>query len=112
MTEAALAELKDSVQKAVAVGDQQADKADQRADQQARVEAVIGIYTCDANTLGKNKMDLRSDGSAFWFFDNGQPAGKTRWTFDGSAVNVGASKFTTEQSDLIDSRGNRWIHVR
>jgi len=103
MTESELAEFRTNVQKAIAADDQ-------KTEQKSHIEAVCGIYNADVP--GKSQMDLRSDGTAFYYYQNGQPAGKTRWTLSGDAVMVGVSKFTPEQSDLIDSRGNRWIHVR
>jgi hypothetical protein len=30
----------------------------------------------------------------------------------GNIVTIGNSKFTIEGNDLIDSRGNRWLHIR
>ena len=103
MTESELAEFRTNVQKAIAADDQ-------KTEQKSHIEAVCGIYNADVP--GKSQMDLRSDGTAFYYFQNGQPAGKTRWTLSEDGVMVGDSKFTPEQSDLIDSRGNRWIHVR
>ena len=103
MTEATLAELKENVQKAVAA-------EDQKSDQQARLASIIGVYR--SNVLGNNQVDLRSDGTAYWFYEGVQSAGKVRWTMEGNIITVGTVKFTQEQADLIDTRGRRWVHVR
>jgi hypothetical protein len=75
-------------------------------------QALSGIYYCQ-QAINKNKLDMRSDGSAVWLNNSsGQKFGTTKWTTDGDTVTVGSSQFKIESSDLIDSRGNRWIHVR
>ena len=105
MTEKSAAELRDNVQAAVV----QSDKAD-------KTDAVCGIYYCD-NAPNMNKLDLRSDGTAHFYYSNGMEIPSTRqtkqgWTLDGQKVTVGAKTFTIEQTDLIDNRGNRWLHIR
>jgi len=64
-----------------------------------------------------NQVDLRSDGTAVFFLDFGgttgeSPRPKTNWEMNDDTVTVGTTKFKIEQGDLIDSRGNRWLHIR
>jgi hypothetical protein len=75
-------------------------------------QALSGIYYCQQAVV-KNEVDLRSDSSAVWLNDSsGQKFGSAKWTTDGDTVTVGAARFKIEGSDLIDSRGNRWLHIR
>ena len=101
MTEKSEAELRDNVQAAIAQSDKK-DKAD----------AIFGIYYCES-VPGRNQVDLRSGGAAVFYYDGGrQQAGKTTWKLDGDTILIGTQKFTVEQTDLIDYRGNRWLHIR
>ena len=107
MTEKSEAELRSNVKAAIV----QSDKAD-------KAEAVLGIYNCQAGTVADGRLDLRSDGTAVFFSWTGSrwyPRSKTSWKLDDKKVTVGTQTikiFTIEQDDLIDSRGNRWIHTR
>jgi len=107
MTEKSEAELRGNVQAAIT----QSDKKD-------KVNAVLGIYNCEAASVADGRMDLRSDGTAVsfsWTGSSWHPRPKTNWKLDGNTVTVGTQAikiFTIEQDDLIDSRGNRWVHVR
>jgi hypothetical protein len=75
-------------------------------------QALSGIYYCQ-QAIGKNELDMRSDGSAVWLNDSsGQKFGTSKWTTDGDTVTIGGLPFKIEGSDLIDSRGNRWLHIR
>ena len=101
MTEKSEAELRDNVQAATA----QSGKKD-------KAEAVCGIYYC-ASVSDRNQVDLRSGGAAVFYFKGGRvQAGKTTWKLDGDTILIGTQKFTVEQTDLIDYRGNRWLHIR
>ncbi len=75
-------------------------------------QALSGIYYCQQANY-QNELDMRSDGSAVWLNDSsGQKLGTSKWTTDGDTVTVGRAQFKIEGSDLIDSRGNRWLHIR
>ena len=75
-------------------------------------QALSGIYYCQ-QAIVRNEIDLRSDGSMVWLNDSsGQKFGVSKWTTDGDTITIGNSQFKIESSDLIDSRGNRWIHIR
>ena len=107
MTEKSEAELRSSVQAAIV----QSDKKEQAS-------AVCGIYYCEnVRFPNPNQVDLRSDGTAVFFVDFGgasgeKPRPKTSWQMTDDAITVGATTFKTEQGDLIDSKGNRWLHIR
>ena len=79
-------------------------------------QALSGIYYSEqARHLGvyKDELDLRSDGSAVWLNDSsGRKIEDSKWTTDGDNITVGKTQFKIEGSDLIDSRGNRWLHIR
>jgi hypothetical protein len=101
------AELRGSIQAAQAVAK---DNVSQLAAEGR--QALSGIYYCQQAVV-KNEVDLRSDGSAVWLNDSsGQKFGSAKWTTDGDTVTVGATQFRIEGSDFIDSRGNRWLHIR
>jgi hypothetical protein len=114
MTEKSEAELRGNVQAAIA----QSDKQESQTAAQDRVNSVCGIYNCEAKNVSDGRIDLRSDGTAalfVWTSSGWYPRNKTNWKLDGNSVNVGTQTiriFTIEQDDLIDSRGNRWIHIR
>jgi predicted nucleic acid-binding Zn-ribbon protein len=75
-------------------------------------QALSGIYYCQQANY-RNEIDLRSDGSMGWLNDSsGQKLGASKWTTDGDTITIDSSKFKIESSDLIDSRGNRWLHIR
>lgn len=81
-------------------------------DQKAGIEAVAGIYGCDALPT-HNQVDLRSDGTAVYLSDQGRIlGGKLQWVIDGKSITIGSARFTVEGNDLIDYRGNRWLHIR
>jgi len=107
MTEKSEAELRSNVQAAIV----QSDKTD-------KAEAVLGIYNCQADNVAEGRLDLRSDSTAVFFSWTGSrwyPRPKTSWKLDENKITVGTQAvkiFTIEQDDLIDSRGNRWIHTR
>lgn len=106
MTEKSEAELKSSVQTADTIAK---DNVSQLATEGR--QALSGIYYCQ-QAINKNELDMRSDGSAVWLNDStGHKLGTAKWTTDGDTVTVGSSQFKIESSDLIDSRGNRWIHT-
>jgi hypothetical protein len=74
--------------------------------------ALSGINYCE-QVVGRDKLDLRSDGSAVWMNErDGQKLGSAKWTTDGSTVKIGFAEFKIEGSDLIDGKGNRWLHIR
>ena len=116
MTEKSEAELRSNVQAAIA----QSDKQDAQAAAQSQASSIYGVYNCP-DVQNYNQFDLRSDGTVASYFERqdgsemltGQ---KATWELDGGTVwitkNAGMQKFTVEQDDLIDSRGNRWIHTR
>jgi hypothetical protein len=75
-------------------------------------EALSGIYYCQ-QVVSRNELDLRSDSSAVWInASSGQKLGTSKWTSDGDSLTVGTVKFKIEGSDLLDSRANRWLHIR
>lgn len=101
------AELRSNVQAEVAVAK---DNVSQLAAEGR--QALSGIYYCQ-QAINKNELDLRSDGSAVWLNDSsGQKFGSSKWTTDGDTITVGGVIFKIEGSDLIDSRGDRWLHIR
>jgi hypothetical protein len=106
-TEKSEAELRSNVQATVAVPKDNVSRLAAEGRQ-----ALSGIYYCQ-QAINKNELDLRSDGSAVWLNgSSGQKFGTSKWTTDGDAVTVGGAQFKIEGSDLIDSRGNRWLHIR
>jgi hypothetical protein len=107
MSEAASAELRKNVQDVQNALRQNVQKAVTR-------ESVCGIYSCNYNG-NDEQVDLRSDGRAVFFIWSSSgwwPRAKTNWELDGNTVTAGDQKFTIEGVDLIDSRGNRWLHIR
>lgn len=116
MTEKSEAELRSNVQAAIA----QSDKQESKAVAQDKVNAVCGIYYFEKTGTPDQKLDIRSDGTAVFsqVEENGYEFNvrKMKWDLNGETVTIGDStswlKFTIEQDDLIDSRGNRWIHTR
>ncbi len=109
MSEAASAELRKNVQAAEA-----RDKVSELAAEGRQI--LSGIYYCQ-QAININELDLRSDGSAVWLNDSsGQKFGTAKWTTDGDTVTVETASrtdnFKIEGTDLIDSRGNRWLHIR
>jgi hypothetical protein len=114
MAEKSEAELRSSVQAPEAVAKDNVSELAAEGRQ-----ALSGIYYCQ-QAIWENELDLRSDGSAVWLNDSsGQKLGTSKWETDGDTVTVGGSQFTVggsqfkiEGSDLIDSRGNRWLHIR
>ena len=80
----------------------------------SRVKTFCGIYSPNFR-YNDQRVDLRSDGSAvisIWTGNDWLPQSKPNWKLDGNTVTVGESEFKIEGSDLIDSRGNRWLHIR
>jgi len=111
MAEQSEAELKSNVQVAEPVAKDNVSELAAEGRQ-----ALSGIYYCQ-QAINKNELDMRSDGSAVWLNDSsGQKFGTAKWTTDGDTVNVGTASrtdnFKIEGTDLIDSRGNRWLHIR
>jgi hypothetical protein len=111
MTKKSEAELKNNVQAAEAVAKENVSELAAEGRQ-----ALSGIYYSEqARHQGvyKDELDLRSDNSAVWLHDSsGQKLEDSKWTTDGDNITVGKTKFKIEGSDLIDSRGNRWLHIR
>ncbi len=118
MTEKSEAEFRSNVQSAIA----QSDKHESQTAVQEKINAVCGIYFCE-NLHGRNQVDLRSDGTAVFFFEtrSGEEpyrSSQPNWKLGENTVTVAPEKFGAstifkiEQSDLIDSRGNRWLHIR
>jgi hypothetical protein len=112
MTEKSEAELRSNVQTAIA----QSDKRESQAAAQDKINAVCGIYRFSIFEGAGREYDLRSDGTAKAFKESTAGfVGSGRdiaWTMSGNIVTIGNSKFTIEGNDLIDSRGNRWLHIR
>jgi predicted nucleic acid-binding Zn-ribbon protein len=120
MTEKSEAELRSNVQAAIDAQDKQGTQAaaqDNVSELAAEGrQALSGIYYCQ-QAVGKNELDMRSDGSAVWLNEgsnqNGWPA---TWTTDGDTITVitgsRTENFKIEGADLIDARGNRWLHIR
>jgi hypothetical protein len=111
MAEQSEAELKSNVQVAEPVAKDNVSELAAEGRQ-----ALSGIYYCQ-QAINKNELDMRSDGSAVWLNDSsGQKFGTAKWTTDGDTVTVGTASrtdnFKIEGTDLIDSRGNRWLHIR
>jgi hypothetical protein len=112
MTEKSEAELRSNVQAAIA----QSEKQESQAAAQGKISAVSGIYRFSIFEGAGKEYDLRSDGTAKAFTES--TAGfvgsgrDTAWTMNGNIVTIGNLKFTIEGDDLIDSRGNRWLHIR
>jgi hypothetical protein len=79
-------------------------------------QALSGIYYSEqARHQGvyADELDLRSDGSAVLLNEaSSQKVQASKWTTDGDNITVGRMQFKIEGSDLIDSRGNRWLHIR
>jgi DNA-directed RNA polymerase subunit RPC12/RpoP len=107
MAENSEAELKSNVQATEAVAKDNVSELAAEGRQ-----ALSGIYFCQQVNY-KNELDLRSDSSAVWLNDSsGQKLGASKWTTDGDTITVNESHFKIEGSDLIDSHGNRWLHIR
>ena|ERR1700722_9326866 len=107
-------ELRASVQASI-------DSQDKQAAQQDATSSVYGVYNCP-DVQNYNQIDLRSDRTAAIYLQNQDGTEmlthqNATWELDGSTVWIkktsGAmQKYTIEQDDLIDQRGNRWIHTR
>lgn len=110
-------ELKQSVQAAIA--DQDKQYATQTA--QDKFASFFGVYNCP-DVQNENQIDLRSDGTAIFYMQT--QGGDERiwgksgtWEMDGSNIWIKKGsgqpqRYASEQGDLIDRRGNRWLHVR
>lgn len=81
--------------------------------------SVYGVYFC--RECNVNKMDFRSDGTVAFFVQSNrrenQRVADAGWKSDGNTVTMSRTilnqqNFTIKQDDLIDSRGNRWVHIR
>jgi hypothetical protein len=112
MTEQAAAEFKSNVEAAVNQLESQSTAHD-------KASSVYGVYYC-AEIQNYNKFDLRSDGTVALYLgkqDGGEMITfqKATWELVGNTVWIkkaaGIQKFTVEQDDLIDAKGNRWIHT-
>lgn len=87
-------------------------------DVQAAIDSqeVAGIYECKLPYNEEyQKIDLRSDGRGL--FDNGYSSGRgspISWKkVAGNKIDVDRhGQFKLEGMDLIDDRGNRWLHIR
>jgi hypothetical protein len=112
MTEKSEAELRSNVQAAIT----QSDKQETQTAAQDRFNSICGIYYCEVENLSVNQVDLRSDGTAVFFVRTSNageiPRPAKNWQLNGNVVTAANQNFTIEQDDLIDSRGNRWIHTR
>ena len=87
-------------------------------DKQDKIEAICGIYEYSQIEGAGREYDLRSDGTAIKLRES-ENAGFIRqgkntepWSLSGNMVTIGNMQFTIEGEDLIDSRGNRWMHER
>lgn len=83
-------------------------------------DAVSGVYEYDKPNLEKSFiLDFRSDGSVLSYYTfagrETQMAKKfSKWSFNKEVISIdGIGDFTPDgNDDLIDSEGNRWLHIR
>ena len=82
-----------------------------------KFQSVCGIWSSDTDTRSRyKKFDLRSDGSGIYLRENAngrqEQASKFDWSFTGDAVILSGTTYKLEGEDLIDEKGNRWLHIR
>jgi len=81
------------------------------------VQAIAGLYEFkdpNVNNQGYQELDLRSDGSGTFDQGFGGRPRKLRWEKNGASAIIVQSfgDMKIENGDLIDHRGNRWLHIR
>jgi len=115
VTNAEFIKKNDRLQKALEIADASHDELRKTVEAAVAAQEVAGLYEFSpAYSQRYQELDLRSDGSGIFDKGNGGAIGHIKWTrLDDAQLNIDrVGRFKIENGDLIDERGNRWLHIR
>jgi hypothetical protein len=105
----------DRLQKALEMTDASHEEFRKNVEAAVASQEIAGLYEFKpAYSQRFQELDLRSDGSGIFDKGNGGTVGHIQWKkLDDAQLNIDrVGRFKIENGDLIDERGNRWLHIR